>query len=218
MRTLQGFSLRQTVNVRYRTEKYTANGDALLNLERSHTMLKQSLWSLSVTVALLPVCGTVLAASVSTNIPVSATVSQGCLISTTAALAFGAYDPTGANATAALNATGQLSVTCSKGSTGLTIGLDNGTHVSGTQRQMQGAVATDILQYNLFQPLTNVAGVACTFPGTIPWNSTVPAGVLTITSAPTKAARLYNVCGSIPGGQDATTGSYTDTIIATLNF
>jgi spore coat protein U-like protein len=192
--------------------------DTQPNLERSHTMLKKSLLSLSAVVALLPVSGTVIAASTSTNIPVSATVSQGCIISTTAALAFGAYDPTGANATNALNATGQVSVACSKGSTGLTIGMDNGTHVLGTQRQMQGVIATDLLQYNLFQPPTNVAGVACTFPGSIPWNTTTPAGVLTITSAPTKAARLYNVCGTIPGGQDASTGSYTDTIIATLNF
>jgi spore coat protein U-like protein len=83
---------------------------------------------------------------------------------------------------------------------------------------MQGTAATDILLYNLFQPPSNVPGVACTFPATIPWNTTATTGVLTLTSAPTKAARLYNVCGTIPAGQDATTGSYTDTVIATLNF
>jgi spore coat protein U-like protein len=26
------------------------------------------------------------------------------------------------------------------------------------------------------------------------------------------------VCGTIPGGQDATTGAYTDTVTTTLNF
>ncbi|MCX7173358.1 MAG: spore coat U domain-containing protein [Proteobacteria bacterium] len=181
-------------------------------------MFKKSVLHLSLAAALLTTSGFVLAASTPTNIAVSATVSQGCSISTTTALAFGAYDPIGANASAALNATGQVSVACSKGATGLTIGMDNGTHVSGTQRQMQGTTAADLLQYNLFQPPTNVAGVACTFPGTIAWNTTAGAGVLTLTSAPTKAARLYNVCGTIPGGQDATTGAYTDTVIATLNF
>jgi spore coat protein U-like protein len=181
-------------------------------------MLKKTVLHLSLAAALLASCEIALAASTPASIAVSATVSQGCSISTTAALAFGAYDPIGANATAALNATGQVSVACSKGATGLTIAMNNGTHVVGTQRQMQGTAATDILQYNLFQPPTNVAGTACTFPGTIPWNSTVPAGVLTLTSAPTKDARLYNVCGTIPGGQDAPTGSYTDTVIATLNF
>jgi len=181
-------------------------------------MLKQSVLHLSVMTALLVASGLVLAASTPTNIDVSATVSQSCSISTTAALAFGAYDPIGANATNALNATGQVSVACSKGATGLTIAMNNGTHVVGTQRQMQGATAADILLYNIFQPPSNVAGTACTFPGTIPWNSTVTAGVLTLTSAPAKAARLYNVCGTIPGGQDATTGTYTDTVIATLSF
>jgi spore coat protein U-like protein len=181
-------------------------------------MLKKFILHLSVAAALLPACGIVLAASTPTTISVSATVSQGCSISTTGALAFGAYDPIGANATAALNATGQVSVACSKGATSLTIGMNDGTHVVGTQRQMQGPTATDILQYNLFQPPTNVPGVACTFPGTIPWNSTAPAGVLTLSNAPSKAARLYNVCGTIPGGQDATTGAYSDTVIATLNF
>jgi len=182
-------------------------------------MLKKTVFHLSLAAALLASCELALAAtSAPTNISVTATVSQGCSISTTSALAFGAYDPIGANATAALNATGQVSVACSKGATGLTIAMNNGTHVSGTQRQMQGTAATDILQYNLFQPPTNVAGVACTFPATIPWNSTAPAGVLTLSSAPSKEARLYSVCGTIPGGQDATTGAYTDTVIATLNF
>jgi len=181
-------------------------------------VFKKSALHLSLAAALLAAAGVANAATTPTNIAVSATVSQGCSISTTAALAFGAYDPIGANATAALNATGQVSVSCSKGATGLTISMDNGIHVVGTQRNMQGTVATDILLYNVFQPPTNVAGVACTFPGTIPWNATAPAGVLTLTSAPSKTARLYNVCGTVPGGQDATTGAYTDTIIATLNF
>lgn len=181
-------------------------------------MLKKSILRLSILAAMLAECGIVLAASAPTSLSVSATVSQDCAISTTAALAFGAYDPVGAHATAALNATGQVSVSCAKGATGLTIGMDNGTHVVGAQRQMQGTLATDVLQYNLFQPPTNVAGAACAFPGTTPWNSTAPAGVLTLSSAPSKAARLYNVCGTIPGGQDATTGTYTDAVIATLNF
>jgi spore coat protein U-like protein len=181
-------------------------------------MLKKSLLPLSVAVALLPICAIAFAATDTTNITVTATVSQGCSISTTAALAFGAYDPIGANATAALNATGQISVACSKGATGLTIGMNNGTHVVLTQRQMQGATATDVLLYNLFQPPSSVPGVACAGNGGTPWNSTAPAGVLTITSSPSKAARLYNVCGTIPGGQDASTGAYTDTVIATLNF
>jgi spore coat protein U-like protein len=181
-------------------------------------MLKKSLLHLSLAAALLSASAVVSAATATTNIDVSATVSQGCSISTKTALAFGAYDPIGVNSTTALNATGQISVACSKGATSLTIGMNNGTHAVGAQRQMQGTAATDILLYNLFQPPSSVPGVACTFPGTIPWNATAGAGVLTLSAAPSKDARLYNVCGTVPAGQDATTGTYTDMVIATLNF
>jgi spore coat protein U-like protein len=182
-------------------------------------MLKKSHLRLSVAAVLLPTCAIAFAASAPTSIDVSATVSQGCKISTTAALAFGAYDPIGANATTALNATGQISVACSKGATSLTIAMNDGLDGSAGQRNLQkGTVATDVLSYNLFQPPSNTPGVACSVPGTIPWNSTAPAGLLALSSAPSKEARLYNVCGTIPAGQDATTGAYSDTVIATLNF
>ena len=162
--------------------------------------------------------GATIAASGSTNIPVSASVSQSCAITTASALAFGAYDPVGVNVTAALNATGQVSVACSKGATGLTIGMDNGTNAAGGQRQMKGGgTGAGNLQYNLFQPPSNTPGTACVFPGTTAWTNT-GNGVLTLTSAPTKVARVYNVCGTIPGGQDVPVDLYTDMVSATLNF
>ena len=79
-----------------------------------------------------------LADTATANLAVTASVSKSCTISTTA-LAFGAYDPIGANATAALNGSGAVSVACSKNSTGLTIGLGNGANASGTQRQLAAA-------------------------------------------------------------------------------
>ena len=180
-------------------------------------MFKKTALHLAVVTALLGTSGIVLAASATSNIAVSATVSQTCSISTTTALAFGTYDPIGTNATDSLNATGQVSVACAKGASSLTIGMGDGTHVVGTQRQMQGTTATDILTYNIYQPPSNVAGVACSFPGTTAWTTT-GTGLLSLINAPSKAARLYNVCGTIPGGQDATTGAYTDSVVATLNF
>jgi len=179
-------------------------------------LLKRS-FQLSISIALIASSSAVFAASASTNIPVSASVSQNCSISTSSALAFAAYDPIGANATAALNATGQISVACSKGATGLTLGMDNGAHVSGTQRQMLGGTAAGMLQYNIFQPPSSAPGTACTFPGSTAWTAT-GAGMLTLTSAPTKVTRLYNVCGTIPGGQDVAADTYTDTISASINF
>jgi spore coat protein U-like protein len=180
-------------------------------------MFKKSIACLSIALAMSALSGVTLAATATTSVPVSANVTQNCAISTSAALAFTTYDPVGANATAPLNATGQISVTCSKGAVGLTIGMDNGAHVTAVQRQMIGVSATNLLQYNLFQPPSNTPGTACTFPGTTAW-TTIGAGLLTITTAPTKVARLYNVCGTIPAGQDVAADTYSDTVGATINF
>lgn len=180
-------------------------------------MFRKVLRAVSMAAALITLSGTATAASSSAAIPVSATVSQACSIITASAMAFATYDPVGANATAALNATGQIRVSCSKGATGLTIGIDGGTHASGAQRAMQGTSAAKLLLYDIFQPPTNVPATACTFPGVTPWTNT-GAGMLTLSSAPSREARVYNVCGTIPAGQDATAEAYTDTVSATLNF
>ncbi len=179
-------------------------------------MLRRTALRLSVVAALMAASGIVLAATASSPIAVSATVSQACSISTTSALAFGAYDPVGVNASAALNATGQISVTCSKGASSLTVGMGPGAQPVGAQRQMKGALL-GLLNYNLFQPPSSTPGAACTFPGTVAWTDS-GAGLLTLTAAPSKAARLYNVCGTIPGGQDVTVDSYADVVSANLNF
>ena len=181
------------------------------------SMMKKSVLHLSLAATLIATSGIGLAATASSNLAVSASVTQNCSISTTAALAFGAYDPMVANAVNALNATGQVSVACPKNAAGLTIGIDNGAHVLAAQRQMLGGTNAGLLQYNLFQPPNNTPGTACTFPGTTAWTTT-GAGLLTLSSPTTKAARLYNVCGTIPGGQDVAVDSYTDTVIATINF
>jgi spore coat protein U-like protein len=80
---------------------------------------------------------------------------------------------------------------------------------------MLGGVAAGMLQYNLFQPPNNTPGTPC--PGTTAWTNT-GLGLFTRTSATTKTARVYNVCGTVPGGQDVAADSYTDTVSATINF
>src|SRR5690348_14782451 len=68
------------------------------------------------------------------NIAVSATVTTNCTIAANP-LAFGTYDPAIANSATALVLTTTLSVTCTQGATGVTIGLDTGqntTHATGT--------------------------------------------------------------------------------------
>ncbi len=180
-------------------------------------MFKKKVFTLSLAAAFALASQSALAATATTTIPVTASVSAGCTISVGATpLAFGAYDPIGANATAPLTTVGSVIVTCAKNSAGtLTIGMGPGLNFLTTRQLKSG---TDTLAYDVGQPSTNAAGATCTFPATTAWNTT-GAGVLTLTSPPSKAPRSYNICGSIPGGQDAAAGAtYTDTITATINF
>lgn len=148
------------------------------------------------------------------NLAVSATVAQNCTISTTP-LAFGAYDPVVTNATTDLNGTGSVSVACTRGATGLSIGLGNGNNFSSGRRMAGGG---DFLAYGLFQPPNNTPGTACSFPASTAWGNTVGTNTLGLTNATSKTARTYNICGTVAAGQDVTVASYSDTVVATINF
>ena len=74
------------------------------------------------------------AASTSTSLSVTATVNNNCTIST-AALAFGVYDPVVTNASSPLDGTGTVTIACTKGAT-TTIGLGLGSNASGSTRRM----------------------------------------------------------------------------------
>ena len=150
--------------------------------------------------------------SVPANLGVSASVASNCTI-TTAPVAFGAYDPIVTNATTALTGTGSITIACTKASVPtLTLGL--GATPAGSVRQM--ASGAERLPYELYQPLTNVAGAACGALTQV-WGTTGSA-ILTTVAAPSKAARTYNVCGSVPGGADVGVGAYADTVVATVTF
>ncbi|MEI6245312.1 MAG: spore coat U domain-containing protein, partial [Acidobacteriota bacterium] len=88
-----------------------------------------------------------LAASTTANLSVSATVANNCTISSNA-ISFGSYDPIVAQATANLDATGSVVITCTKGAT-TTIGLDTGANASGSTRRLSSAGS--YLDYELFQ-------------------------------------------------------------------
>lgn len=144
------------------------------------------------------------------------TVDTFCTVATTA-LAFGSYDPILANTTAALNngTTGSVVITCVKG-TSAVIALGNGLYFASGTRQMRHATKTTVfLTYQLYQPPSNAAGAACTFPATTLWSST---GTLTTTAAPDKNSRTFNVCGTVPAGQDVEMGTYSDTVVVTVTF
>jgi len=74
------------------------------------------------------------AATATTNLGVSATVTNNCTIST-AALAFGSYDPVVTHAATNLDGTGTVTVACTKG-VAPTVGLGLGSNASGSTRRM----------------------------------------------------------------------------------
>jgi spore coat protein U-like protein len=144
-----------------------------------------------------------------------ALVPSNCTISASP-LAFGGYDPIGANRTTTLNATGTITVTCVKG-TSPSIALGSGLNASGTTRRMRDVPSGDFLVYEIYQPSSATPGAACSFPGTTVWSS-AGGGVLSPGAAPSKAPRGFNVCGSVPAGQNPSVGTYADTVVATVNF
>jgi len=149
------------------------------------------------------------AGSASTSLSVTASVSNNCTIST-AALAFGAYDPIVTNASTALDGTGTVTIACTKGAS-TTIGLDTGTHsgnASGTTRAMSdGAGSPSYLSYEIYQDSSR---------STLWANS--GGGLFTPAAAPSRAARSYTAYGRVPAGQDTPAGSFTDSVTATVNF
>src|SRR5438270_6999931 len=96
---------------------------------RRFTMKRTVLFLIALTVVSVPV----FAASSTANLSVTASVAANCTI-TTAPVAFGAYDPVGANAAADLNGAGTVTVACTKG-TAATVDLGQGANLSGGSRR-----------------------------------------------------------------------------------
>jgi spore coat protein U-like protein len=137
-------------------------------------------------------------------IAVSASVRRNCII-TTDPLAYGSYDPVGANATSPLDATATIRLTCTKG-TSATIGLDNGSNAQGTTRRLANG-GIGYLTYELYSDSSH---------STV-WRN-FGSGVVDAGMAPNKNPRPFVVYGRIVGGQDAAVGTYRDSVVATVNF
>jgi spore coat protein U domain-containing protein, fimbrial subunit CupE1/2/3/6 len=148
-----------------------------------------------------------LAGSATSNFSVTASVANNCTISTTA-LAFGGYDPIVANASTALDNTGSVTITCTKGAA-TTIGLNagnNGANATGTTRAMKSG--SDYLSYEVYQNSGR----------TTLWGNS-GGDLFTPANAPDKNPRTFTTYGRVPAGQDVPAGaSYTDTVTATVNF
>jgi len=147
------------------------------------------------------------AGTATANLSVTATVSASCSISTTP-LAFGAYDPVGANAATPLDATGGVVVTCTNGSsTTVTLGqgLNANTGSSDTTPLRRMVSGANFLSYTLYQNAGH----------TTVWGNTAGTGAAHTGSGTATTVPVY---GRIPAGQNVATGSYADTVVATVTF
>jgi spore coat protein U-like protein len=126
-------------------------------------------------------------------------VSPGCGIGANP-MNFGTY------AGAVLNAITTLQVACTAG-TSYNVGLNAGTGAGGTvtTREMTGPAGA-LLHYKMFSNTGR----------SINWGNTV--GTDTVAGTGNNAIQNLTVYGQIPAGQSVGTGSYTDTIIATLTY
>lgn len=141
--------------------------------------------------------------SPSRTLPVSATVLPEC-VADAFALNFGTYDPLGLHGASPLDGQTVLNVRCTKGTTA-SVSLGGGNNPAPPARRMTSG--GNLLTYNIFID----AGRA-----TI-WNS-VNTRQATSTSKNIPLANGLIGYGRIPAGQDAFVGSYTDTVVATVNY
>jgi Uncharacterized secreted protein len=156
---------------------------------------------------LLAASGEATAATATSNLLVTATVTASCSIDASAGLAFGAYDPVAANKTADLDAEGTISTTCTNGATAtVTLGQGANADAASTDatplRRMLGGTA-DYLSYEVFTD--NGRGTT--------WDNTTGLDV-----TGTGAAVDTTVYGRIPAGQNVPAHAYNDTVLATITF
>ena len=150
------------------------------------------------------------AASRTSTVTVTTTVSPSCNISA-ATLAFAAYDPVNTNATIPDDATGGITVRCTKGATGITIDLGAGSNNSGSQRQMVHATNNTVfLAYEIYKEAghSNIWGLGD--------GGAVSSGTTLDGTGSDVVVTMY---GRIPAAQlQAIAGNYSDIVVSTVNF
>jgi spore coat protein U-like protein len=148
------------------------------------------------------------AGSATSSMGVSASVSNNCTISA-AALSFGAYDPGVANASTPLDASANLTVQCTLGSSA-SIELGQGSNADAAssdaaplRRLADGA--GHFLSYALDQDGAHA----------VSWGNTSGTGHAYSGVGTSEQVSVY---GRIAPAQNVPAGSFTDSVVATINF
>lgn len=146
---------------------------------------------------------TSIAATATSDFLVSATVLDVCSVDTTS-LAFGDYSATSATP---LDSTSTVTATCTSGLS-YTIALNEGTTSGSTVDNRSMTDGTNTLQYDLYSDSSH----------STMWGDGT-SGTSTISPyTGNGSGQAYTVYGRIPANQYVVSGSYTDTVTATVTY
>lgn len=128
-----------------------------------------------------------------------------CTIRIDAPVAFGTYN---IFATAPLDTTGQFDIRCTGGDQNATLRVSLSTGNSGTYTARRLTSGTEFLLYNLYRDAARL----------IVWGDGTGGTQTFVGPANGPGRQFFNVFGRIPALQDAAVGTYTDTIVITINY
>ena len=130
---------------------------------------------------------------------------QNCTIGTVVPVAFGTYNVFAATA---LAVNGSIAVSCGGSGSG-SVTLDKGQNSSSfVSRAMKRTGGATLLTYNLY---TDAAT-------TIVWGDGTGGSTTQTLSGNNNLSVTLTVFGKMGAGQDVPAGSYTDTVVITVNF
>ncbi len=148
----------------------------------------------------------------SAQISISATVASACSFGSASVTLDGAGIAAGSAVT---DTSSTVNLRCNKGAT-VTVALGNGANASSAQKRLSDG-SGNFINYNLSRPNPLVDGgpnTCPTLPGT-EWNAANPLSA-TALFATTGGPKPIPICISVPAAQYPATGTYTDTVTATL--
>jgi spore coat protein U-like protein len=149
------------------------------------------------------------AATVTSNFTVQADVVASCTIATTG-INFVNYDPVVANHTTPLDANGTVTVACTSGAVtaiGMSQGANQAASSTAAMPLRQMVSGANHVRYDLYQDTLHA----------LIWGDVGSGADMAYTSTG-MAPVVFNIYGRMAAGQDAVTGTYTDTVTATIQF